>query len=124
MGATVGSLAAQGAVYVFQGPLWQNGSSLGGGWEWLSWFGYFNTTYSPWIYHSTLGWLYPFGTSTYSLWFWDPAMDDFWWSSATFYPYMYRSGNGHWLWYAVPAPGQPATPRWFYDFTSKRWANY
>ena len=44
----------------------------GNGWEGLSWFGLFNTDSSPWIYHQMLGWLYPFGTSTESMWFWDP----------------------------------------------------
>ena len=97
-------------VYAGQetGGLWQNASSLGSGWKWLSWFGYFNTNNSPWIYHTTLGWLYPFGTSTDSIWFWDVGMNTFWWTSATVYPFMWsqrrRAGftimvrkNGRWI---------------------------
>ena len=102
-------------------PLWQNAISLGSGWEWLSWFGYFNTNDSPWIYHDTLGWLYPYGTSTDSIWFYDPVMNAFWWTSATVYPYVYRASDGTWLFYSVPAQGLSSTPRWFYNFSTNKW---
>ena len=122
---TVGVNNYQGAVYVFgAGSLWQNATGLGNGWMWLSWFSYFNTNGAPWIYHLTLGWLYPYGTSTDNIWFYDPAMNAFWWTSATVYPYVYRASDGHWLYYSVPAQGQSSTPRWFYDFTSLGWVNY
>jgi hypothetical protein len=97
------------------GALWQNASSLGNGWESLSWFGYFNTDNSPWIYHSTLGWLYPYGTSTDSIWFYDPAMGGFWWTSRTAYPFIYSLKDGAWLYYTVGS----SNPRRFYNCTTK-----
>ncbi len=103
------------------GGLWQTATDLGGDWKWLKWFGYFNTGSSPWIYHLTLGWLYPFGTSTDSIWFYDPAMGSFWWTSATVFPYVYRASDGHWLYYSVPAQGQSSTPRRFYDLNAGKW---
>ncbi|MDR3570017.1 MAG: hypothetical protein P4L43_18495 [Syntrophobacteraceae bacterium] len=101
--------------------LWQNATPKGNGWYHLSWFGDFNTNNSPWIYHNTLGWLYPFGTSTDNLWFYDNTMKTFWWTSATVYPYVYRARDGHWLYYVIPAQGQAATPRWFCDLTTGLW---
>lgn len=98
------------------GP-WQSASNLGSGWEWLSWFGSFCTSYSPWIYHSTLGWLYPYGTSANSIWFYDPQMKAFWWTSATAYPYVYRS-DGVWLFYEIGS-----SPRKFYNFKTSSWEN-
>ena len=51
--------------------LWQNATDYGNDWLYLDWFGYFYNGSSPWIYHQTLGWLYPIGTCTHNLWFWD-----------------------------------------------------
>jgi hypothetical protein len=101
--------------------LWQNATDLGNDWEGLNWFGCFYTGNSPWIYHATLGWLYPFGTSTDSIWFWDVRMNGFWWTSATLYPDIYSEHEGAWLCYAAPAPGQSPTPRMFYNYNTGRW---
>jgi hypothetical protein len=97
--------------------LWQNAKSLGGGWEWLNWFGYFNTNSSPWIYHEQHGWLYPYGTTTDSIGFYDLAMDTFWWTSAADYPYVYRLQDGAWLFYEVGS----SHPRWFYNYKNHGW---
>ncbi|MDR3566903.1 MAG: hypothetical protein P4L43_02640 [Syntrophobacteraceae bacterium] len=97
--------------------LWRDAQDIGSGWKWLSWFGIFDTTSSPWIYHQSLGWLYAYGTSTYSLWFWDPAMNDFWWTRQGVYPYLYRAGDGAWLYYLRGS----SNPRWFYNFKTLAW---
>ncbi|MDR3568212.1 MAG: fibronectin type III domain-containing protein [Syntrophobacteraceae bacterium] len=101
--------------------LWQNNYNLGSGWFWLNWFGEFAPIPNTgWIYHETLGWLYVYGSSTDSLWFYDPAMGkngDFWWTSASVYPYLYRASNSHWLWYSVPAQGAGQSARSFVDLT-------
>lgn len=102
------------------GGLWQNASDLGNGWNWLSWFGYFNTSSSPWIYHSTLGWLYPEGTSTDNLWFYDSAMGAFCWTTQSVYPYIYRASDNTWLYYKTGS----SNPSWFYNFTTQKWVNY
>ena len=97
--------------------LCQGDKDLGNGWRWLDWFGYFNVNSFPWIYHSTLGWLYPYGTSTDSLWFWDPAMNTFWWTSAAVYPFVYRVSEEAWLYYQVGS----SNPRWFYNYKTCKW---
>ncbi|MDA8306865.1 MAG: SBBP repeat-containing protein [Deltaproteobacteria bacterium] len=99
------------------GGLWQNAKDLGNGWKWLDWFGYFATTDTTWIYHDTLGWLYPFGTSTDNIWFWDAKMETFWWTSRTTYPYVYRASDGAWLYYAQGT----SSPRLFYNFKTGMW---
>ena len=97
--------------------LWQNAVDLGKGWKWLQWFGTFNTDNSPWIYHQTLGWLYAYGTTQDSIWFWDDTMNAFWWTSQTVYPYMYRASDGAWLFYEQGS----SNPRWFYNYSTGKW---
>ncbi len=117
----VGGENDAGAVFVLDtsatGSLWQNAVDLGKGWKWFDWFGYFNINSSPWIYHSTLGWLYAYGTSTDSIWFWDAQMNAFWWTSRTTYPYLYRASDGSWLYYQEGS----SNPCWFYNFNTGRW---
>ena len=98
---------------------WSNNGavSLGGNWMWLDWFGYFNTNSAPWIYHEQHGWLYPFGTSTDSIVFWDPQISAFWWTSRTEYPYVYRFSDGAWLFYEKGSSG----PRFFYNLITSKW---
>ncbi|MGC9197209.1 MAG: hypothetical protein ACP5IL_17445 [Syntrophobacteraceae bacterium] len=102
-----------------QQSLWSGAKDLGSGWMWLSWFGYFTTNSSPWIYHEQLGWLYPYGTDTSNIWFYDPAMKggSFWWTSATVFPYVYRASDGAWLYYEVGS----SNPRYFYNYSTKSW---
>jgi hypothetical protein len=97
--------------------LWHGAVDLGSGWKWVNWFGYFNTSSDPWIYHEYLGWLYAFGTATDDLVFWDPHMNAFWWTSQSQYPYAYRFSDGAWLYYLVGS----ANPRWFYNYSSETW---
>ena len=100
--------------------LWQGATGLGGGWYYLPWFGYFYATpaiSNAWIYHSTLGWLYPFGSSTDSVWFWDVDMSAFLWTSQSIYPFMYRASDQTWLYYA---PGI-SSPQWFYNYKAAKW---
>jgi probable HAF family extracellular repeat protein len=100
--------------------LWRDATNLGGGWRWLSWFGWFNTTNSPWMYHQTLGWLYAIGASTYDIWFWDVGMNDFWWTTQLLYPCIYRAGDGAWLYYLEGS----SNPRQFYNFNTSQWEKH
>ncbi|MDR3553624.1 MAG: hypothetical protein P4L55_02595 [Syntrophobacteraceae bacterium] len=97
--------------------LWQNATNYGNGLMWLGWFGYFNVSKAPWIYHLSLGWLYPYGSSTNSIWFWDPVMKTFWWTSQARYPYIYRASDGAWLLYKVGT----SRPRRFYNLKKGKW---
>ncbi|MGC9195759.1 MAG: C1 family peptidase [Syntrophobacteraceae bacterium] len=100
--------------------LWQNALDLGGGWKWLDWFGCFNTNSSPWIYHTTLGWLYPFAASTGNLWFWDPLMNSFWWTSASVFPCVWSGSESAWLDYKEGT----SNPCWFYNISEQKWESY
>ncbi|MGC8494288.1 MAG: hypothetical protein ACP5SH_21395, partial [Syntrophobacteraceae bacterium] len=99
------------------GDLWEGAKDYGSGWKYFSWFGYFNTSSVPWIYHMTLGWLYPFGTSTDNLWCWDPRMKTFWWTSAAVYPWVYRASDRAWLYYDVTV----SNPRRFFNSNTGKW---
>jgi uncharacterized repeat protein (TIGR03803 family) len=121
-GTTVtGGEQGSGAVFSLDvspaAGLWQNATNYGNGLLWLGWFGYFNVSKAPWIYHLSLGWLYPYGSSTSSIWFWDPVMGTFWWTSQARYPYIYRASDGAWLFYKVGT----SRPRWFYNLKKEKW---
>lgn len=105
------------AELALQDNLWLEAADLGGGWYWLDWFGYFNLAQDPWVFHREHGFLYPFGTSTDSLVFWDSDMSDFWWTSRFQYPYTYRFSDGEWLWYLEGSTG----PRWFFNLSDGAW---
>lgn len=108
-----GKFYDQGAFsFRYSGP-WQNPQDLGNGW-WYDWIGYFNASYCPWIYHDSLGWLYPFPASGDGTWFWDPQWEHrggWWWTSASVYPWVYSATDGAWFYYAA----ENSTPgaRWF-----------
>jgi hypothetical protein len=100
--------------------LWLNATALGGGWQWLSWFGFFNTMNSGWIYHSTLGSLYVCGTSTDNIWFYDPQWDGkggWWWTTSSTFPWIYSATEQAWLYYDTADAGS----RWFYNSRTGHW---
>ena len=99
--------------------LWAGATDLGGGWKWLSWFGYFFDAGDGWIYHNEQQWMYAYGTTTSDIWFWTADMGWLWTSDAT-YPYLYRHNDGAWLYYQVGSFG----PRWFYNFTAGSWESH
>ncbi len=114
-GGTTASCSANPSSTV---SLWQNAVDLGNGWKWC-WFGFFNTSHSPWIYHAQLGWLYTTGTSADNIWFYYPAMNSFLWTNMAIYPAMYRASDGAWLYYDEGS----SNPIMFYNFKSKQWEN-
>ncbi|MFC1453184.1 carboxypeptidase-like regulatory domain-containing protein [Verrucomicrobiota bacterium] len=96
--------------------LWADAVDVGGGWRWLQWFGYFNVSIDPWIYHAEHGWMYAAGMSTADIWFFTPDMG--WlWTAEGVYPYLYRHDDQAWLWYLIGS----VDPRWSYNFSSAAW---
>ncbi len=115
---TEGNMAVSPPVTIHgTAPLWQDAVQLGGGgWRWLSWFGYFEEDGYGWIWHKGHGWMFTGSETTASIWFY--TMDMGWlWSSDTVYPYLYRRSDSTWLWYQVGS----TSPRWFYNFTTSAW---
>ena len=53
---------------------------------------------SEWIYHETLGWLYPAAQNDGSVWYWNEKHG--WrWTQDGLYPYFYRWRDLSWLYY-------------------------
>jgi len=77
-------ISGDGVVFVLHVGLWSAAAVLGNGWCWLDWFGYFCTTYDPWIFHLEHGWMYCVGTDVSSLWLWTPDVGWLWTGSATY----------------------------------------
>ena len=117
--ARVGTVTLGGRTFTVtqKANLWSEATDLGGGWKRLGWFGIFNTSFAPWIYHTDHGWMYPVGIDTSSIWFWDNAMGAWWWTAATVYPFVYRSSDSTWMFYVVNSAG----PRWFYNYRTSQW---
>lgn len=112
-------LRTQFCTYV-PASFWTGALDLGSGWKWLAWFGYFSDKENPWIYHLEHHWLYPYGTSTNDLTFYDSAMGAFWWTSQAVYPNLYRFSDGAWLWYLEGS----SNPRWFYNYNTSSWEQH
>lgn len=99
--------------------LWSGATDLGGGWKSLAWFGYFYDADNGWIYHNEHHWMYTFGTTPASIWFW--TQDLGWlWTRSTVYPYLYRNTGAAWLWYQVGS----YNPRWFNNLTTGQWESH
>ncbi len=99
------------------GAIWAGSVDVGGGWNWVPWFGYVSTTTSAWVFHEQHGWLYPFGSSSTDMTFWDAEMNSFWWTTASMYPYVYRFSDNTWLWYAEGT----TSPRSFLNLSNGQW---
>lgn len=115
---TDGNMAVSPPVTIHgTAPIWQDAVQLGGGgWRWLSWFGFFEEDGNGWIWHVQHGWLNTESLTTASIWFY--SMDMGWlWTSETSYPYLYRWSDGAWLWYLEGS----SSPRWFYNFNTAAW---
>lgn len=95
---------------------------LGGGWRWFDWFGSFNVSLDPWVYHPQHQYLYPFGTTPENITFWDNEMGAFWWTSESSYPYVYRYADSQWLWYCENC--YSAGTRWFSLVPQGTWESY
>ncbi len=100
---------------------WYDGASvLGGGWVWLNWFGAFNLTNEPWIFHEDHGWLYPFAEGSDGIFFWEGEMNSIIWTSEVVYPSIYRFSDGKWLFYQKGSKN----PRWFVDLLTGVWEQW
>jgi hypothetical protein len=120
-----------GGTIAYTGSFLQDATATGGGWYYLNWFGnFYQDPTSQWIYHGTLGWLYPYASSTSAMsgsnvWFWDAQWDGkggFWWTNATTYPWLYSSTEQAWLWFNAAA-STPGT-RWFYNTNTQKWETH
>lgn len=85
------------------------------GWQTSSFFDSFYSAHYPWIYHSSLKWIYsPNNTSSDSIWLWSPTLGWFW-TKQSVYPYVWIESEG----WAYIAKTEDRT--WVYSIKSERW---
>ena len=108
-----------GVIHVAGSP-WAGASDAGGGWSWLSWFGFFYQAFSPWIFHQQLEWMYVSGTSDGDIWLYSTIFNSWIWTSQSVYPFLYRAQPAAWLYYLPDS----TSPRWFFNYGNSRWENY
>jgi len=101
----------------FVDPLWET-ATLENDTQWrnLQWLGYYYESDYVWVYHETLGWLYPTGEGSYTNWMYHPALG--WlWTSRLIYPFIFAHSGERWLWYAKDY----RESGWFYDYSISGW---
>jgi hypothetical protein len=97
---------------------WDAGyQNIGGGWRRLSWFGdYIPMGGAGWIWHNKHGFLFaPASSTPQNVWMY--AQDMGWlYTGNALYPFLYRAGDGAWLWY-----NGARNPRWFFNYSASAW---
>ena len=64
-----------------------DGVSLGENFFFSAWYGTYNVTYYPWVFHIEHGWQYVFETTTQGkAWLFDHESQDYWWTRSNFQP--------------------------------------
>ena len=115
--ATAEGFSAEVLVRVdpLPGEEWPDATASEAGWFRSPWFGYFNPTKNQWIYHQSLGWLYPSGDSPDSLWLWD-QQHRWMWTNREVYPQLFRHRDQTWLYYMV----QVKSKRVFFNYSTNQ----
>ena len=85
---------------------------LGQGWKWSPWFGIFNDSRSPWLFHAEHDWLFlNSGSLTGTFFFFDLSWG--WiWTGKGIYPDVFSWGRNTWLRYEVGT----TSPRVYFDY--------
>lgn len=91
------------------------------GWKESDWFGTFNTSSEPWMFHSVQGWIafQTTGQSEDNLWYYDRSMGWMWTRDGT-YPNVYSDRTHQWL-YVVDLPYESEGTRVYYDYSGDAW---
>jgi hypothetical protein len=100
-------------------PLWLAGARATGSadsnWFTSTWFGSFYLSSSSWIYHSGLGWIYPFPDGMSNAWLWHA--DKGWcWTGENIYPWLYRNKTADWIYFIKTSSGKV----YFFNNTSAK----
>lgn len=93
------------------GLLWDDAEALGGGMYRSAWFGDFHRPDTSAIIHQHgHGWLAAYGASAVDVWIHDVSLDDWLWTSAAVYPYLYSVHDRSWYYYHTDNAG------WLYSY--------
>jgi hypothetical protein len=72
--------------------IFENSNDISAGWKQEDWFGSFNDSTFPWVYHHGLGWIYIVGNSQSGFWFYSNNLG--WiWTGHNIFPYLYSQEN-------------------------------
>ena len=79
------------------------------------WFGIYNDSFYPWIFHNEHGWQYVFEVENDGeLYLYDLRSEDWWFTSESIYPSFFSFGRGTWNWFFE----ETVNPRQFVDLES------
>ena len=91
------------------------GMDLGGGWLFSEWYGIYNPSQYPWIYHKTHGFQFVFeGENEGDLFLFDSQSQDWWFTSELIYPSFFSFNSSTWNFYFYDT----VNPRQFVDLQS------
>ncbi len=72
-----------------------NGYSIGNNWRQASWFGTYYSQYFPWVYHTSMGWLYIVQSSDGETWMWRESLG--WlWTDLDIFPHFFLQSSQLW----------------------------
>ena len=72
-----------------------NGYILGNHWRQAGWFGTYYSQFFPWVYHSSMGWLYIVQSSDGNTWMWKESLG--WlWTDLDIFPYFFMQSSQQW----------------------------
>jgi predicted outer membrane repeat protein len=72
-----------------------NGYSIGNNWNQASWFGTYYSQYFPWVYHSSMGWLFIVQDQAGDAWMWKESLGWLWTDLGVF-PYFFIQSIQDW----------------------------
>ncbi len=103
--------------------LWDNSTTVEGGWKSSDWLGlyYSEDSGQGWIYHQDMGWLFTKGSAENSIWFYWPEQGWFW-SGSSIFPLVWGEQHNGWYYYLNANSSGLGSP-WFYNFNSGNWAD-
>ena len=91
------------------------GTDLGGGWVFSEWYGIYNASFYPWIFHNEHGWQYVIeGGTDGEFYLHDLQSEDWWFTSELLYPSFFSFGRRTWNWFFE----ETVNPRQFVDLES------
>jgi hypothetical protein len=91
---------------------WSQAENLNAGWKTLSWIGYYWEDQGPWIFHSSLGWLYRYDQTNAASWLYSPTQG--WlFSAGQNMPFLFSSTRSSWIY---------AGEKDLYKFTGSSWS--
>ncbi len=121
--------AKNGSINGGADAAWVDGVAVGmfgaalpidGNWFLSDWYGYFTPSILPWTFHAQHGYHYFFGNDPENAAFYDNATGLYFWTSRSFYPYMYRYLDGVWFWYQIGSKN----PRRFLNLQTGQWERF